>query len=275
MSALLEVSDLHVHASGTQIVDGVDLAVEHGEALGLAGESGCGKTTTALAMMKLLPGGLEQSGKVTLSPKGVDEPIHIDRRTETGMRYVRWRHISLVFQGALNSLDPVQRIDDQFVEAIRVHSPKAKSSEVRERTAELPRKRGEQRLTLLVRCLRIDEDHDFPVAGEDVPRNVGDADKAQARHVEALDLAGVEVVSDDGVALSVIRVLADPAGAEHAARAGLDQRALERIERPGAFRHLLSGCHRHLLSVVASSDLRDSARHDCSTRQFGGASYGP
>jgi peptide/nickel transport system ATP-binding protein len=137
VSALLEVSDLHVHAGGKQIVDGVDLAIEHGEALGLAGESGCGKTTTALAMMKLLPGGLEQSGRVTLSPKDADEPINIDRRTETGMRYVRWRHISLVFQGALNSLDPVQRVDDQFVEAIRIHSPKAKSSEVRERTAEL------------------------------------------------------------------------------------------------------------------------------------------
>ncbi len=137
MSALLEVADLHVHANGKQIVDGVDLVIEHGEALGLAGESGCGKTTTALAMMKLLPGALEQSGKVTLSPKGEEEPIHIDRRTETGMRFVRWRHISLVFQGAMNSLDPVQRVDDQFASAIRVHSPRAKSSEVGERTKEL------------------------------------------------------------------------------------------------------------------------------------------
>ena len=62
MRALLEVNDLHVHAGGWPIVDGVDLVIERGEALGLAGESGCGKTTTALALMKLLPGGLEQSG---------------------------------------------------------------------------------------------------------------------------------------------------------------------------------------------------------------------
>ncbi len=110
MTPLLEVSDLHVHAGDKYIVDGVDLELQHGEALGLAGESGCGKTTTALALMKLLPGGLEQTGKMTLNLKGADEPINLERRTETGMRYVRWRHISLVFQGAMNSLDPVQRV---------------------------------------------------------------------------------------------------------------------------------------------------------------------
>ena len=125
MSALLEVSDLHVHAGGKPIVDGVDLVIERGEALGLAGESGCGKTTTALALMKLLPGGLEQSGEMTLRVEGEEEPINLERRTETGMRYVRWRHISLVFQGAMNSLDPVQRVDDQFAEAITLHAPHA------------------------------------------------------------------------------------------------------------------------------------------------------
>ena len=121
MTALLEVNDLRVHASGGPIVDGVDLAIEQGEALGLAGESGCGKTTTALALMKLLPPSLEQSGTMTLRLPGAEEPINLERRTETGMRYVRWRHISLVFQGAMNSLDPVQKIDDQIAEAIRLH----------------------------------------------------------------------------------------------------------------------------------------------------------
>ncbi len=133
---LLEVRDLHVHADGRPIVDGVDLDLERGEALGLAGESGCGKTTTALALMKLLPGGLEQSGTMCFRPPG-EEPINLERRTETGMRYVRWRHISLVFQGAMNSLDPVQRVESQFAEAIRLHAAGSSSAEVRDRIIEL------------------------------------------------------------------------------------------------------------------------------------------
>ena len=137
MSSLLEVSDLHVHANGRAIVDGVDLVIERGEALGLAGESGCGKTTTALALMKLLPGGMSQSGTISLRPPGLEDQINIERRTERGMRFVRWRHISLVFQGAMNSLDPVQRIDAQFAEAIALHAPSAGSREIAERTAEL------------------------------------------------------------------------------------------------------------------------------------------
>jgi peptide/nickel transport system ATP-binding protein len=137
MRALLEVSDLRVHVGGRPIVDGVDLVIEPGEALGLAGESGCGKTTTALALMKLLPATLQQSGSMRLHVPGEEQPINLDRRTETGMRYVRWRHISLVFQGAMNSLDPVQRVDAQFAEAISMHAPDAGSDEVRVRTAEL------------------------------------------------------------------------------------------------------------------------------------------
>ena len=64
--ALLEIRDLRVTHAGRPIVDGVDLTLSPGEALGLAGESGCGKTTTALALMKLLPGGFRQSGTMTL-----------------------------------------------------------------------------------------------------------------------------------------------------------------------------------------------------------------
>ena len=61
--------------------------------------------------MKLLPPTLEQAGTITLRPPGVEEPINLGRRTEPGMQLVRWRHVSLVFQGAMNSLDPVQRVD--------------------------------------------------------------------------------------------------------------------------------------------------------------------
>ena len=129
---LLEVRDLRVEHDGDPIVDGVDLTVERGEALGLAGESGCGKSTTALSLMKLLPPSLRQSGSITLRPPGADEPINIGKRTEAGMQLVRWRHISLVFQGAMNSLDPVQRINAQIEEAIRLHE-RVSRQEVRER----------------------------------------------------------------------------------------------------------------------------------------------
>jgi peptide/nickel transport system ATP-binding protein len=134
--SLLEVSDLRVTHRGAPIVDGVDLTLERGEALGLAGESGCGKTTTALALMKLLPSTLKQSGAVTLRPPGVAEPINIGRRTEAGMQLVRWRHISLVFQGAMNSLDPVKRVNSQIEEAIRLHE-RVSAKDVRARIDEL------------------------------------------------------------------------------------------------------------------------------------------
>ena len=123
--SLLEIEGLEVRHGGHPIVAGVDLTVEPGEALGLAGESGCGKTTTALAIMKLLPPALTPSGTITLRPPGVEEPVRIDRRTERGMNLVRWRHVSLVFQGAMNALDPVQRVDRQILEAIKLHDRKA------------------------------------------------------------------------------------------------------------------------------------------------------
>jgi peptide/nickel transport system ATP-binding protein len=137
VSALLEIRDLKVLHGDRPILDGVDLTLESGEALGLAGESGCGKTTTALALMKLLPPSFTQSGTMTLRPPGVDEPINVERRTEAGMQVVRWRHVSLVFQGAMNSLDPVKRIDHQIAEAIQLHERVAGASELRARIGEL------------------------------------------------------------------------------------------------------------------------------------------
>ncbi|MEO8091107.1 MAG: ABC transporter ATP-binding protein [bacterium] len=138
MSApLLQVSGLRVQHRGHPIVDGVDFSLQRGEALGLAGESGCGKTTTALALMKLMPPGLEQSGTITLHPEGEEQAINVGKRTETGMQRVRWRHISLVFQGAMNSLDPVQRVDAQIEEAIRLHERVDSTKAMRARIGEL------------------------------------------------------------------------------------------------------------------------------------------
>jgi peptide/nickel transport system ATP-binding protein len=137
MTELLEVTGLTVRHRGDLIVDGVDLRLARGEALGLAGESGCGKSTTALSLMRLLPAVLEQEGAIALHPPDGGETINIDRRTERGMQLVRWRHVSLIFQGAMNSLDPVKRVGTQIASAIRLHEPRARSSDVAARITEL------------------------------------------------------------------------------------------------------------------------------------------
>jgi peptide/nickel transport system ATP-binding protein len=129
---LLDVRDLRVvyRDAGRfiPIVDGVSFSLRRGEALGLAGESGCGKTTTALALMGLLPVGLGRTrGEIVLnSTRGI---MLMHRRTPTGWRDMRWKTTSMVFQGAMNALDPVMRIDRQIAEAIRLHEPGANPNE--------------------------------------------------------------------------------------------------------------------------------------------------
>ena len=112
-------------------VDGVSFRLDHGEALGIAGESGCGKTTTALSLVRLLPpnarivGGSVRFMGIELVPK-----------SENALRRYRWREISIVFQGAMNALNPVQRVRDQIAEPIEERLG-ASSAEARRRAGEL------------------------------------------------------------------------------------------------------------------------------------------
>ncbi len=123
-------------------VDGVSFSLRDGEALGIAGESGCGKTTTALSLVRLLPSnGRIAAGSVRMY--GVD----LIAKSEAGLRRYRWREISIIFQGAMNALNPVTRVGDQIAEPMieRLQLPEA---EARKRARDLlervgiPRKRA-------------------------------------------------------------------------------------------------------------------------------------
>jgi oligopeptide/dipeptide ABC transporter ATP-binding protein len=132
---LLQVEDLHVWfdlADGGELhaVQGVGLSLEPGERLGLVGESGCGKTTTALAIMGLLPPSASVAGRVLVD--GQD----ILAGGEAAMRPHRWVDVAIVFQGAMNALNPVRTIGEQIVESLELHE-RAKGATARARTAEL------------------------------------------------------------------------------------------------------------------------------------------
>jgi peptide/nickel transport system ATP-binding protein len=97
-------------------VDGVDLAILEGEILGLAGESGCGKSTIANAVMQILrPPARIVGGSVLFQGENL-----IGKSAEE-LRRFRWRNVSIVLQSAMNALNPVMRVGDQFVDAMRAH----------------------------------------------------------------------------------------------------------------------------------------------------------
>ena len=132
---LLQVDDLHVWfdlEGGGELhaVQGVGFTLERGERLGLVGESGCGKTTTALAMMGLLPPTASAAGRVLL--EGVD----VLAGGESSIRPHRWVDVAIVFQGAMNALNPVQTVGSQIVEALELHGV-SRGSAARARTGEL------------------------------------------------------------------------------------------------------------------------------------------
>jgi peptide/nickel transport system ATP-binding protein len=131
MRPLLQFRDLHVvyrTASGPlPAVRGVDLAVAAGESVGVAGESGCGKSTLASTVLRLQPSNAEVTGQVLVEGEDV-----LDMRWGD-LRALRWAGASMVFQGAMHSLNPVRRVGVQIAEPIRLHdeSVSADGAEVR------------------------------------------------------------------------------------------------------------------------------------------------
>jgi peptide/nickel transport system ATP-binding protein len=117
---LIEIEDLVVDyplpKGVARAVDHVSLSINAGEMVGLAGESGCGKSTVAQAILRVLrPPGEISGGRILF--EGTD----IASLRATQLRKFRWRNVSLVFQSAMSSLNPVMRIGDQFIDMMQAH----------------------------------------------------------------------------------------------------------------------------------------------------------
>lgn len=120
--ALLEVKNLSIgyrtKRGYLKAVENVSFSLEEGRSLGFVGESGCGKTTIGMALMGLMPpNGSIGQGQILFD--GQD----LLKMTEAQRRKTRWRRIAMIFQAAMNAMNPVQRVGDQVAEAILVHHP--------------------------------------------------------------------------------------------------------------------------------------------------------
>jgi peptide/nickel transport system permease protein len=135
--ALLEVQNLSIHYVNedklpARAVENVSFSLKEGELLGLVGESGCGKTTLMLALLRLLPAaGQIVDGRVFF--KGTD----LTALSEEEINEIRWSGISIVFQGAMNALNPVRTVGDQIAEAIIRHIPTYPREAIPARVTEL------------------------------------------------------------------------------------------------------------------------------------------
>jgi len=138
---LLSVVDLttcfHTDAGTAKAVDRVGFTVRHGDTLGIVGESGCGKSVTALTIMRLIPEppGRVQSGNILFDGRDLLQ------LPEKEMRRIRGKHISMIFQDPMTSLNPVFRIGDQISEVIRLHQGQSRKESLNQ-TVDLLRKVG-------------------------------------------------------------------------------------------------------------------------------------
>jgi len=113
-------------------VEDVSFRLQPGRSIGLVGESGCGKTTVMLALLRLLP----EAGRIT-SGQVLFDGHDLLQNTEAQMCAVRWTDMSIVFQGAMNALNPVRTVESQIMEALLHHKTVATAEQARRRTAEL------------------------------------------------------------------------------------------------------------------------------------------
>ena len=125
----LEISDLSVrygtsHGS-VHALGNIEFRLENGESIGIAGESACGKSTLGLSVMRMIQGGRIVSGKIVFDGESI-----LEMSSSKFDKNIRWKKISMVFQGAMNSLDPVFTIEHQFDEVLKQHKFKGDSNKV-------------------------------------------------------------------------------------------------------------------------------------------------
>jgi peptide/nickel transport system ATP-binding protein len=135
--AVLDVRRLSVDyltEEGTVLhaVEDVSFSLEQGRSLGLVGESGCGKTTVMLSILRLLP----EAGRI-VNGKVLFEGRDLLQISEADMRAVRWPGISMVFQGAMNALNPVRTVESQIMEVLQLHGLFDNKNGARQRAGEL------------------------------------------------------------------------------------------------------------------------------------------
>lgn len=133
---MLEVKDLTMHYKTSKgevsAVKNVSFDVQKGQSLGLVGESGCGKTSIAFSLIRLLPDNAEiKNGAIILDDENVTE---MDKKQ---LLKVRWKGISMVFQAAMNALNPIFTVGDQIIEAIQVHDRDITVNQAREKVSAL------------------------------------------------------------------------------------------------------------------------------------------
>lgn len=138
---LLEIKDYCVTFTVDKVksyaVNHINLSVDKGEVLGLVGETGAGKTTTALSVMGLLPKyGVKTSGEIWFNGK------KLTGMKEKEYRKIRGEHISMIFQDPMTSLNPVFRVGDQIADVIKIHNPKMSQLDVNAKVDEIMRMVG-------------------------------------------------------------------------------------------------------------------------------------
>lgn len=135
---LLEIKDLHVvyktDLETVYAVNGINIELNHGQTLGIVGETGAGKTTTALSIMRLLP---EHTARVT-GGRILVEGRDILKLSESEMRAIRGKTISMIFQDPMSALNPVITIGDQIAEALLLHNTEGRSrNQIEDRVEEI------------------------------------------------------------------------------------------------------------------------------------------